>query len=159
MMKQPHLDFFSPPEFINAHGDWWPLMSARLLVLLDVLRFQHGLPIEISANEFALGRRLDSRRRSEHNVNFWGEVCAADVFASEVRTRSEARAFVDLAISIGFTGIGVYSDTRNNKGEPQVMFHLGVRSNEKMGNPATWGRVNGSYDFTLEQAIDSLPEN
>jgi len=35
------------------------------------------------------------------------------------------------------------------------MFHLGVRPNELMGSPATWGRVNGEYT-SLMAAIQSL---
>ena len=55
----------------------------------------------------------------------------------------------------GFTGIGVYSDTHNNQGDDQVMFHLGVRPNEDMGSPATWGRVDHDYT-SLMAAVQSL---
>ena len=130
-------------------------MSARLVTMLDVLRFKLGSPIEISLSEYALGRNLGRGKMSEHNVDHWGEVLAADCFISGVYNRAQAEAVVYEATGIGFTGIGVYSDTHNNRGEEQVMFHLGVRPNELMGSPATWGRVDGEYT-TLMAAIQSI---
>ena len=135
--------------------EWSDDMSARLVTMLDVLRFKLGSPIEISASEYALGRELGRGKMSEHNVDHWGEVLAADCFISGIYNRAQSEAVVYEATSIGFTGIGVYSDTHNNKGEEQVMFHLGVRPNELMGSPATWGRVDGEYT-TLMAAIQSI---
>ena len=135
--------------------EWSDDMSARLVTMLDVLRFKLGSPIEISGSEYALGRELGRGKMSEHNVDHWGEVLAADCFISGVYNRAQAEAVVYEATGIGFTGIGVYSDTHNNRGEEQVMFHLGVRPNELMGSPATWGRVDGEYT-TLMAAIQSI---
>ena len=135
--------------------EWSDDMSPRLVTMLDVLRFRLGSAIEISASEYALGRELGRGKMSEHNVDHWGEVLAADCFISGIYNRAQSEAVVYEATSIGFTGIGVYSDTHNNKGEEQVMFHLGVRPNELMGSPATWGRVDGEYT-TLMAAIQSL---
>ena len=135
--------------------EWSDDMSARLVTMLDVLRFKLGSPIEISASEYALGRNLGVGKMSEHNIDHWGEVLAVDCFISGVCNRAQVEAVVYEATGIGFTGIGVYSDTHNNSGEEQVMFHLGVRPNELMGSPATWGRVDGEYT-TLMAAIQSL---
>ena len=135
--------------------EWSDDMSARLVTMLDVLRFKLGGPIEISLSEYALGRNLGRGKMSEHNIDEWGEVLAVDCFVSGVYNRAQAEAVVYEAEVIGFTGIGVYSDTHNNRGEEQVMFHLGVRPNELMGSPATWGRVNGKYT-SLMAAIQSL---
>jgi len=135
--------------------EWSDDMSARLVTMLDVLRFKLGSPIAVSASEYALGRELGRGKMSEHNVDHWGEVLAADCFISGVYNRAQAEAVVYEATGIGFTGIGVYSDTHNNRGEEQVMFHLGVRPNELMGSPATWGRVDGEYT-TLMAAIQSI---
>ena len=135
--------------------EWSDDMSPRLITMLDVLRFKLGSPIEISLSEYALGRELGRGKMSEHNVDEWGEVLAVDCFISGIYNRAQSEAVVYEATSIGFTGIGVYSDTHNNKGEEQVMFHLGVRPNELMGSPATWGRVDGEYT-TLMAAIQSL---
>ena len=142
---------FSAEEF----REWSDDMSARLITMLDVLRFRLGRPIAISASEYALGRNLGRNELSEHNVDEWGEVLAVDCFISGVYNRIQAEAVAHEAEQIGFTGIGVYSDTRNNQGQEQVMFHLGVRPNELMGSPATWGRVNGEYT-SLMAAIQSL---
>ena len=135
--------------------EWSDDMSARLVTMLDVLRFRLGSAIEISASEYALGRNLGVGKMSEHNIDHWGEVLAADCFISGVYNRAQAEAVVYEATGIGFTGIGVYSDTHNNYGEEQVMFHLGVRPTEQMGSPATWGRVDHDYT-SLIAAIQSI---
>ena len=142
---------FSQEEF----REWGEEMSPRLVTMLDVLRFRLGSVIEISASGAALGRNLGRDKLSEHNIDHWGEVLAVDCFISGVYNRAQAEAVVHEAEGIGFTGIGAYSDTRNNKGEAQVMFHLGVRPTSMMGIPATWGRVNGKYT-SLMAAIQSL---
>jgi len=142
---------FSAEEF----REWSDDMSARLITMLDVLRFKLGSPIEISLSEYALGRNLGRNELSEHNIDHWGEVLAVDCFISGVYSRQQAEAVVYEAEAIGFTGIGVYSDTHNNRGEEQVMFHLGVRPNELMGSPATWGRISGKYT-SLIAAVQSL---
>ena len=135
--------------------EWSDDMSARLVTMLDVLRFKLGSPIEISGSEYALGRNLGVGKMSEHNVDEWGEVLAVDCFISGIYNRAQAEEVAREAKAIGFTGIGVYSDTHNNYGEDQVMFHLGVRPTEMMGSPATWGRVDHDYT-TLMAAIQSL---
>ena len=142
---------FSQEEF----REWSDDMSPRLVTMLDVLRFKLGSPIEISLSEYALGRNLGRNELSEHNIDEWGEVLAVDCFVSGVYNRAQAEAVAHEATAIGFTGIGVYSDTRNNQGQEQVMFHLGVRPNEDMGSPATWGRISGKYT-SLIAAVQSL---
>ena len=135
--------------------EWSDDMSPRLVTMLDVLRFRLGSPIEISASEYALGRNLGRGKMLEHNIDHWGEVLAVDCFIGGVYNRAQAEEVAREAKAIGFTGIGVYSDTHNNYGEEQVMFHLGVRPNELMGSPATWGRVDHDYT-SLMAAIQSL---
>ena len=143
---------FSAEEF----REWSDDISPRLVTMLDVLRFKLGRPIEISLSKYALGRNLGRGKMSEHNIDEWGEVLAVDCFVRGVYNRAQAEAVVYEAEGIGFTGIGVYSDTHNNYGVDQVMFHFGVRPNELMGNPATWGRVDHDYTSLME-AIQSLP--
>ena len=142
---------FSAEEF----REWSDDMSPRLVTMLDVLRFKLGSPIEISGSEYALGRNLGVGKMSEHNIDEWGEVLAVDCFVSGVYNRAQAESVVYEAEGIGFTGIGIYSDTDNNQGDDQVMFHLGVRPNELMGSPATWGRISGKYT-SLIAAVQSL---
>ena len=142
---------FNQEEF----REWAEYMSPRLVTMLDVLRFRLGSAIETSESEYALGRNLGVGKMSEHNIDEWGEVLAVDCFVSGVYNRAQAEAVVYEAEGIGFTGIGVYSDTRNNQGQEQVMFHLGVRPNELMGSPATWGRISGKYT-SLISAVQSL---
>ena len=142
---------FSQEEF----RDWADDMSPRLITMLDVLRFRLGSPIAVSGSKNALGRNLGPGDLSEHNFDEWGEVLAVDCFISGVYNRAQAEAVAHEAEGIGFTGIGVYSDTHNNRGEEQVMFHLGVRPTEMMGSPATWGRVDHDYT-SLIAAVQSL---
>ena len=142
---------FSQEEF----RDWAENMSPRLVTMMDVLRFRLGSAIEISGSKYALGRELGRGKMSEHNIDHWGEVLAVDCFIGGVYNRAQVEAVVYEAEGIGFTGIGVYSDTRNNQGQEQVMFHLGVRPNELMGSPATWGRISGKYT-SLIAAVQSL---
>ena len=142
---------FSAEEF----RDWADDMSPRLVTMLDILRFRLGSPIAVSGSEYALGRNLGRGKMSEHNIDEWGEVLAVDCFIGGVYNRIQAEAVAHEAEAIGFTGIGVYSDTRNNQGQEQVMFHLGVRPNEDMGSPATWGRISGKYT-SLIAAVQSL---
>ena len=146
-----YAQYFSQEEF----REWAEDMSPRLVTMLDILRFRLGSPIAVSGSEYALGRNLGVGKMSEHNIDEWGEVLAVDCFISGVYNRAQVEAVVYEATGIGFTGIGVYSDTTNNQGQGQVMFHLGVRPNELMGSPATWGRVNGKFT-SLIAAIQSL---
>jgi len=146
-----YAQYFSQEEF----REWSDDISPRLVTMMDVLRFKLGSPIEISASEYALGRNLGRGKMSEHNIDEWGEVLAVDCFIGGVYNRAQVEAVVYEATGIGFTGIGVYSDTHNNRGEEQVMFHLGVRPNELMGSPATWGRISGKYT-SLIAAVQSL---
>ena len=68
--------------------EWSDDMSARLITMLDVLRFRLGSPIEISLSEYALGRNLGVGKMSEHNIDEWGEVLAVDCFISGVYNRA-----------------------------------------------------------------------
>lgn len=144
--------YFTADEF----RCWADEMSPRLVTMLDVLRHMCGHPVEISDNDASLGRELGQGSQSTHNVDVWGQVLAADVFVSGVHYREQVEYVVDLARQIGFTGIGVYTDTSNNRGRAQAMLHLDVRPTHDMGQPATWGRVAGSWT-TLIAAIQSLP--
>ena len=49
--------------------EWSDDMSARLITMLDVLRFKLGSPIAVSASEYALGRNLGVGKMSEHNID------------------------------------------------------------------------------------------
>ena len=149
-------EHFRPKEFKNRSGDWWPLMSPRTITMLDILRYRSGRAIEISNNGYSLGRYLGPSKMSAHNIDQWDECLAVDCFVKGVYTKPQAKHIVQLAIQCGFTGIGVYTDTTNNTGEKQVMFHFDSRPNEMMGVPATWGRVHGAY-CSLTEALNQLP--
>lgn len=149
-MGAPQLHHFTPAEFVREE-DWWPLMSPRLLVLLDVFRYRWGDTVRISPHRRALGRRLGMESFSDHNVDQWGEVRGVDVLPRNFRTRTDARTAVELATRLGFTSIGVYPHWLPSPG-----LHLGVRADRNMGAPATWGALNvdGKQTYTtLAEAI------
>ena len=125
------LRYFTPDEF----REWWPQMSPRLLVMLDVLRHQWGQPIEISPADKAIGRKAGASL-TQHNIDKWGEVRAVDIFPAGVTTVDEAERFWALIKRVGFTGRGVYPDAL-----PSVMFHVDVRVDRNPGEPAEWGAL------------------
>ncbi len=110
---EQQLRYFTPSEF----GDWWPQMSTKLLMQLDEFRHQLGVPVMISPAPGALGRN-DGPSLSQHNVDMWGEVRAADVMFQGV-TLEKA---VEVAKEVGFSGIGAYPDWN-----PRPGLHLDVR--------------------------------
>lgn len=143
---------FSQDEF----REWADDMSPRLVTLLDVLRFTLSSAVHISLHPLSLGREYGKGSQSAHNIDYWGEVLASDFFVAGVYYREQAEAVVDAMRKLGFTGIGVYTGTRNNQGEPQVMFHGDVRPTRDMGDPATWGRIDGKMT-SLYRALQSVP--
>jgi len=147
-----HLEHFDLEEY----REWADDMSARLLVLMDVLRFVLGSAIHISLHHRSLGREDGKGSQSAHNIDYWGEVLAVDFFVSGVYHREQAESVADHMRRLGFTGIGVYTGTRNNQGKLQVMFHGDVRPTRDMGDPAEWGRINGKMT-TLYKALQSVP--
>ena len=128
-------------------------MDTRLLVLLDSLRHQWGAAIMISPATGSLGRSLGNSL-SQHNIDKWGQVRAADVFVEGVNSIPTAAAFIDLATDVGFTGIGIYPDW-----EPSIGFHLDTRVDARPGRPAKWGGVRtmqGQRYVTLSDALEGL---
>jgi hypothetical protein len=113
-----------------------------------------GVPVSISLAPGAVGRNFGPDVDSQHNFDRWGEVRAVDVFVEGVDSKAQASRVLDIATSVGFTGVGVYPDWKNNDGDPQVGFHLDVREVREMGVPAMWGRLGQDYvsaEFALSQ--------
>lgn len=127
------LYFFDPVEF----GVWWPAMDPRLLVLLDVFRFQWGAPVTVSGHPRALGRTDGAAGTSDHNVDRHGCVLAADVFPGGMINPGAAWRALAIARDVGFTSLGVYP----HWSRPGL--HLGTRRTARPGEPATWGAVRG----------------
>lgn len=135
---------------IDEFRAWWPIMDPVQLRLLDVFRERWGSPVIISPVHGSLGRRSGKGDDSQHNVDRWGVVRATDVFPDEMDDLNAARAAIELAKEIGFTGVGYYPDTA-----PAPMLHLDCRVDRVIGDPALWGRLRGEYvslDTALEHA-------
>jgi hypothetical protein len=139
IMTRPNLKYFSASEF----GIWWPLMNRDWLLKLDKFRELWGRPVYISGNAAGLGRHDDSD--SQHNVLKWGEVRAGDVFPEGMNTAAERDRAYRIAREVGFTGIGLYTDTKRGN-----MLHVDVREPKRPGYVATWSRVAGEYGSISE---------
>lgn len=156
MSERESLDlrFWNPREFALEQSDgtlvdWWPNMSLRLLVCLDVFRQRWGKACRISPVPGALGRNQGRDSRSQHNVDRWGEVRAADIFPTGLRTAADAKHAIRCATEAGFTGVGVYPHW-----QPHPGLHLDVRTDELPGDPATWGRItDGSEQVYVAHTI------
>ena len=128
--------FFKPEEF----REWFPYMCPVLLETLDDFRRLWGKPITISPHADALGRKLPITEKTMHNINLWGDVKAVDFFPKGMETKEDMQRAFGIAKKVGFTGIGLYTDTK-----PSNMMHCDVRPDRTPANPATWARVNGIY--------------
>lgn len=135
------LRYFRPEEFRT----WLDHMSPRLLVLLDLFRYKWGHAVQISPHHLALGRRMGESNTSQHNVDRWGEVRAADVMPYGINTAKDMGDAVITARDCGFTGIGIYPHWK-----PRSGLHLDVRESSEMGYPATWAALDVS-EATPEQ--------
>lgn len=139
-VTRPTLKYFKPKEF----GIWYPLMSAELLKKLDKFRERWGRPVMVSPVEGGIGRH-GGDSATQHNVDRWGEVRAIDVFPEGMTSATERQRAYDIAKEVGFTGIGIYTDT-----VPSNLLHVDVRADRVAGDPAKWSRVNGKYGAIAE---------
>jgi len=143
IMSRPKLDHFTASEF----GVWYPLMNADLLTKLDLFRKLWGAPVVISSAEGGIGRHDGEDGTSQHNVDRLGEVRAIDVFPKVqtasgyryIETGEELKRAYQIALEVGFEGIGVYTDT-----QPGHMLHVDTRidEDEKINK---WSRINKTY--------------
>jgi hypothetical protein len=143
------MQYFEPSEF----GPWWPDMSRELLQKLDKFRGLWGAPVEVSPAAGGIGRHLGPGDTSQHNIDRWGKVLAVDLFPKVpagrsgyryMSTRADRARALRCAKQAGFSGIGLYTDTR-----PGNMVHLDVRQTEAV---ALWSRINGNY-LGINEAI------
>lgn len=129
------MQYFTPSEF----GDSYHLLDNELKLKLDDFRRAWGQSVSISKHPQGVARHDNSN--SQHNVNKWGKTRAVDIFplinGARITSLEDAQKAVEIAKKVGFTGIGVYSDTING-----MMLHVDVRPGARV---ATWGRVNGQY--------------
>lgn len=143
---RPTLKYFKHSEF----RDWYSLMSTDLLVKLDAFREAWGAPVRISPASRGIGRHDGPNGTSQHNVDRWGEVRAVDVFPlvevrpgdySYMESATDRQRAYDTAKQVGFTGIGLYTDT-----QPGNMLHVDIRERKGDGQVAIWSRVAGNYE-------------
>lgn len=129
---KPKLQYFTPGEF----GVFYPMINSELLLKLDRFRHHWGRPVSVSPVAGAIVRHGGSSN-SQHNIDKWGETRAIDVFPAGMTTLAERQRAYQIARDVGFTGIGIYTDTK-----PSNLLHIDVRPGERV---ATWARVSGQY--------------
>ena len=129
---KPKLRYFTPAEF----GVAYPLINSDLLVKLDEFRHRWGRPVRVSPVAGAIVRHAGDSS-SQHNVDRWGETRAIDVFPAGMDSLDERQRAYQIAREVGFTGIGIYTDTK-----PSNLLHVDVRPGDRV---ATWGRVDFKY--------------
>ena len=142
-----HLHYFTPPEFNRDGVNWFAKTDAALLVRLDILRFRLGSPVIISPVNGATGRHKGNEDKSQHNIDYYGIVRAADFFVPGV----SASRVVNAMRGLGFTGIGVYPDGLYY-GKQETRYHGDVRTDRGPGNPAEWGHYE-SKDWSIDKAL------
>lgn len=125
-------NYFKPEEF----GGWYDQISPELLYKLNAFRSLWGAPVSISQNVDGVGRHTGT---GQHNVDLWGEVRAVDIFPQGMNSIEDMQRAYDIAVRVGFTGIGLYTDTS------KPMLHVDVREDEEVGSPDTWSRIDGEY--------------
>lgn len=130
-VTKPKLKYFTPDEF----GTFYTFINNDLLIKLDKFRELWGKPVIVSGAEGGVGRHDDSN--SQHNIDLLGETRAIDVFPQGMDNISERQRALAIAKQVGFTGIGLYTDTK-----PSNLLHVDVRKTEKV---ALWARVGGEY--------------
>ena len=131
-MSKPKLRYFSAGEF----GVFYPLINSDLLIRLDEFRHRWGRPVVVSPVDGGIVRHVGDSN-SQHNVDRWGETRAIDVFPDGMNTVGERARAYQIARDVGFTGIGIYTDTM-----PSNLLHVDVRPGDYV---ATWSRVAGQY--------------
>ena len=132
-MTKPNLRYFNESEFFG----FYPLLNNSLLTKLDEFRHRWGRPVQVSPAPGAIVRFNGEGDESQHNVDAWGESRAIDVFPDGMETAADRKRAFQIAKDVGFTGIGIYTDTK-----PSNMMHLDVRSGSHV---ATWSRVAYQY--------------
>lgn len=147
------MDYFTEDEF----REWADRIAAELRVKLDLFRHRWARPVTISPVRGALGRNAGGST-SGHNVDYWGDVMAADILPEGIDTRADAETAVALAFECGFRDIAFYPHWAPSPG-----LHLGVRPTNRMDKPATWGGYrdeNGKQrtDISLQAALELMPE-
>lgn len=125
------LKWFKPSEFSGHFHD----ISPDTLYALDKFRELWGRPVTVSPVEGAIVRHGGNGDTSQHNVDLWGVSRAIDFFPKGLSASNAERAY-QLAREAGFSGIGIYNDTK-----PGWMMHGDTRTDKTPENPAKWARI------------------
>ncbi len=131
-MTKPTLKYFKPDEF----GIFYTFINNTTLLKLDAFREAWGKPVIVSSAKGSIGRH-GGDSNSQHNIDKFGETRAIDVFPSGMDNVFERRRALEIAKRVGFTGIGIYTDT-----SPSNLLHVDTRPSERV---ALWSRVDGEY--------------
>lgn len=135
------LEFFVEAEF----GDDWERMDPELLIMADEFRRRWGAACTIKD----LGRTYG---KGFHNYVLHRLVKAIDLRPAGMDTPADMRRAYDIALDIGFTGIGLYPEWASG---PGIHLDIGVRPGKGRGNPARW---SARYDDDGKQIYLGIEE-
>jgi len=142
------MHFFKPSEFPAGE---FVLLDKRVHPCLDDFRKLWGGPVFITPVRGGVARR-GGNSRSQHNVTRWGKSRAVDVFPKDMGSAVARARAVDCAVAAGFTGIGLYPDWRDGRGNRGGL-HLDIRP----GAIALWSGWARSSGQTYEAIGAALP--
>lgn len=115
------------------------LTSKLIDFFMDWQEYTGSYPY-ISPAQGSVGRFKGNDDNSQHNIDKWGRVYAVDIMLRTPYgnpTPENMQYAYDIAKKYGFTGIGLYKDTK-----PFYMIHLDIRDTFQV---ATWSRIEGEY--------------
>ena len=116
------MKYFQPNEFPDGEFD---LLDPRVHEPLDKFRELWGFPVFISPVKGSVARRAGNSK-SQHNVTRYGLSRAVDCFPQMMTNHSARETALACAIKAGFTGIGLYPDWRDGRGNHGGI-HLDIR--------------------------------
>ena len=114
------------------------------------------VPIYPSKADGALARFGSMHKNSRH----YAEDRLSDALDLFVDKRKSPLEVLITFLSVHkFGGIGVYFDTKNNRGEKHIMFHVDMRPvgmNHVRRSTLIWYRENGNYFYPQYQNFDEF---
>lgn len=148
------LNYFHTDEFRGQKAQ----VSPRLLVMVDVYRFMWDDKVMVSPHPNAIGRTDGG---GQHDYKRWGEVRALDLMPEGIVTLENAERSIEIARTIGFTGIGFYPHwdlDGNPENGVRPGIHLDVREDRTPENPAIWGGVKQGKKQVYVSIDEALAE-
>ena len=129
----------------NEFGDDLERMDPLQLLYIDEFRNRWGASCSVKD----LGRTTGN---GFHNYVKHGAVKATDLRPEGMNSSIDLRRAFDIAVDIGFTGIGLYPEWASG---PGIHLDIGERPGRGRGNPARW---SARYNEKGKQIYEGIHE-